>query len=81
MAFLVYGGNSYAIPDSRADIELIPGVDIFDSLDEALAEFLYRKNFGETSEGLLCPVWDSEDSGGVLEEDSNGDLIDIHRPE
>src|SRR5690606_20328379 len=73
--FLVYGGASYAVPNSRFDTDLIPGVDIFDNLENALNEFRYRQAFGRTSAGLLCPVWDDEETGGVIEEDESGDSI------
>lgn len=75
--YQVYGGSSYSADFTDA----IPGVDTFDNLADALEEFRYRQDFGRTRQGLACPVWDSEGSGGVIETDSRGDAVDLHRPE
>lgn len=74
--FLVYGGDAYGVP-TIADSE--PGVDLFDNLDEAMAEFRHRVEYGRTSQGLSTPLWNSDGTGGVIEvSDDDSETLDIH---
>jgi hypothetical protein len=74
--FLVYGGDAYGVP-TIADSE--PGVDLFDTLDEAMAEFRHRVEYGRTSQGLSTPLWNSDGTGGVIEvSDDDSETLDIH---